>query len=1217
MADTTTLTGFHVSRDARDFYKFAQDYFAYRGKAQIPNFQTARGFANQMNQRRDIASDPSQIVQASAVNAVALIQGIQHYLFRAYCQSRPGLLEQALSQVQGQLGGAAVTTLDQFVAQFPPQPVYAGAQRPYDYILAMYDGRPNRETTLEELLMLWLSNANPAFRPFFEIFGDGALRQNTAYPQLTEALNKFFGQVARTDAGDGQFPAGENILELLLAPVRAAPDSLETQLQLLLNTWSGALDQSIITRMLTVMDTLKEDYRFTFGGGGAPTDFVSGHDMVVLSAREMAQMAGAIGVDGAAPEPEAFTLDRAWMPNLVLMAKNAYVWLDQLSKKYGRELMRLDQIPDAELDQLAKWGFTGLWLIGLWERSEASKRIKHMSGNPDAVASAYSLWDYQIAQRLGGEDALTDLRTRAWKRGIRLASDMVPNHVGIDGKWVLEHPDYFVALDYSPYPNYTFNGTDLSINPNIGIYLEDHYYDKTDAAVVFKRIDRQTGREQYLYHGNDGTTMPWNDTAQLDYLNPDVREAMIQLIIDIAKRFPVIRFDAAMTLVKRHVHRLWWPEPGTGAVGVSSRAQFGMGKAQFDALMPEEFWREVVDRCAVEAPDTLLLAEAFWMMESYFVRTLGMHRVYNSAYMNMVRDEENAKYRVLMQSTLEFDPEILRRYVNFLNNPDEKTAVEQFGKGDKYFGVAMLMLTMPGLPMFGHGQVEGFSEKYGMEYYRAYYDETPDQWLIERHERELFPVMKRRALFAGVEHFLLYEFETSSGLDETVYAYSNRKGDERTLIVYNNQYANVAGWVRTSVQYSVKIEGSDERTLIRSTLGDGLALPVEDDMYVTFRDHRSGLDYLRNARELIDHGLYVELGAYQYVLFWDFRIVRDSTGHYGNLANSLNGRGVPNLYEALQEQVIAPILQPFRALLTSETLAALYTHRTNPTAALLPDIQDRIEAVVTAVEAFTGHAEPTSVDESPAPLPDPLPIDSPAPTAALLSPSPLAERGSGDEVDSPLSLSSLEGEVDPEPTQADHTRETLEKVLMLPLQETPKAFAALFEDADTDKPLQGGLITWALLGAFGDDAAQTRGWIDEWLLGKVITGAIREFAGLDEYQAGRVLTAIRLASARQTLLTGTATEDADELLYALLGDTDARQVLGVNQFEGITYYDKQGFETLLRWLILTAQVNATPEALESRYQSVKALLNADSDADYQVNKLRDGLRKAKARVAAV
>ncbi len=114
---------------------------------------------------------------------------------------------------------------------------------------------------------------------------------------------------------------------------------------------------------------------------------------------------------------------------------------------------------------------------------------------------------------------------------------------------------------------------------------------------------------------------------------------------------------------------------------------------------------------AVEAPDTLLLAEAFWLMEGYFVRTLGMHRVYNSAFMNMLRNEENAKYRTVMKNTLEFDPEILKRFVNFMNNPDERTAVDQFGKGDKYFGICMLMATMPGLPMFGHGQIEGFYRK--------------------------------------------------------------------------------------------------------------------------------------------------------------------------------------------------------------------------------------------------------------------------------------------------------------------------------------------------------------------------------------------------------------------------------------------------------------------------------------------------------------------------
>ena len=219
---------------------------------------------------------------------------------------------------------------------------------------------------------------------------------------------------------------------------------------------------------------------------------------------------------------------------------------------------------------------------------------------------------------------------------------------------------------------------------------------------------------RFIYHGNDGTHLPWNDTVQLNYLLPQVREAMIRLVINVARRFRIIRFDAAMTLAKKHFQRLWYPLPG-GGEGVPSRADHAMSREEFERHFPVEFWRELVDRIRVEAPDTLLVAEAFWLMEGYFVRTLGMHRVYNSAFMNMLKREENAKYRQTVKNILAFDPAILQRFVNFMSNPDEKPAVEQFGDGDKYFCVATMLATMPGLPMFGHGQIEGFHEKYGME----------------------------------------------------------------------------------------------------------------------------------------------------------------------------------------------------------------------------------------------------------------------------------------------------------------------------------------------------------------------------------------------------------------------------------------------------------------------------------------------------------------------
>ena len=509
---------------------------------------------------------------------------------------------------------------------------------------------------------------------------------------------------------------------------------------------------------------------------------------------------------------------------------------------------------------------------------------------------------YEIANDLGGWASLGNLRSRAWQRGIRLSADMVPNHMGIDSKWVIEHPDRFLSLDDPPYPSYTFNSEDLSDNSRVDIILEDHYYNHSDAAVVFKRIDRATGETRYIYHGNDGTSFPWNDTAQLDYSKSEVREAVIQTILHVARNFPIIRFDAAMTLAKKHIQRLWFPDPGTGGA-IPSRAEHGLSKSEFDEKVPFEFWREVVDRVASEVPETLLLAEAFWLMEGFFVRTLGMHRVYNSAFMHMMRDEDNAKYRQAIKNTLEFDPQILKRYVNFLNNPDEKTAVEQFGNGDKYFGACILLATLPGLPMFGHGQIEGYREKYGMEFRRAKWEEAPDEDLIHGHEWKIFPLLHRRALFADVEHFLLYDFFNTDGLvNDNVFAYSNyledlytRPGD-RGLIVYHNKYSDTRGWIKISTAVIEKSSGK----LTQKSLGVGLGLPREG--YAIFKDYVTHLEYIRPNRELLEKGLYLELGAYQCHAFLDWRFVEGE--EWQTINDMLNGAGVESL-EAKRNEIFA------------------------------------------------------------------------------------------------------------------------------------------------------------------------------------------------------------------------------------------------------------------------------------------------------------------------
>lgn len=886
---------FHISKRAREKYNFDVSIFSFNGNVVFANFHASRIFAQKLNAQRS----PENPVRAGQINAMGLLDEIYHFILREYeTKANPEVFKRAVEHVKKYSGEEELRrTLLSFVRQFPPVEVFKNNQDPEEYLRDFHNEKPNTEIVLEELILLFFANYNPGNKDFKELFNDEELTVLTSYTKIINQLEDFFLNEKKYGPDD------QPIFDLLRTPIIANPDSLEEQLKFIANRWSIILDMRYLDKLLRGVDMIKEDYRLgAWGGGGAPTAVPrykgGAGDLDYLT---LGKSGYRYGRDAHLDflEGERFTPDVHWMPQVVLLAKNVYVWLDQLSRKYSRHIAHLDQIPDEELDMLAGFNFTGLWLIGLWERSRASQRIKQLTGNPEAVPSAYSVYDYVIAYDLGGEHAFQNLNYRCRQRGIRLASDMVPNHMGIYSKWVIEHPDYFIQSPYSPFPNYRFTGPDLSEDPGVQLRIEDGYWSKSDAAVVFQRIDNGTGEVRYIYHGNDGTNMPWNDTAQLDLLKDYVREAVIQTIFHVARKTSIIRFDAAMTLAKRHFHRLWYPQPGSGG-DIPSRSDYGLRVEEFDQLFPKEFWREVVDRINEEMPDTLLLAEAFWLMEGYFVRTLGMHRVYNSAFMHMMMKEENEKYRKVISSTLEFNPEILKRYVNFMSNPDEETAIRQFGTDDKYFGVATLMVTLPGLPMIAHGQVEGYSEKYGMEYKRAYYNEFINEYLVDRHRREIFPLMKKRYMFSQVDNFWFYDFYTNDGnVNQNVFAYTNKFGDEKAIVVYNNKFSETTGWINRTTGKSIPTGVGEERTTIYSSLVPALGLRTDDKYFYIYRDLVSNMEYIRLGRELGEKGLFIHLQPFKYHVFLDFREVYDQTGEYEEIWKNLNGAGVPSIEEAL------------------------------------------------------------------------------------------------------------------------------------------------------------------------------------------------------------------------------------------------------------------------------------------------------------------------------
>jgi glycosidase len=1186
------LLEFHISRRARLFYQFDKGIYSYNGNVIFADFHAARVFAKKMNDRRDLIAYPEKTIKAGQINAMGLIDEIFHYVVDLYReQKKSGIMKDALYYLIEHFGEEDIDqVLRYFAEEFPPLALYKQEVDLDNYlegnsIRESGEVVSNRELLLEELILLWLSNENPAFRQFQELFDDQGIRKKSPYLEVISSLIGFFESQPRFG------PENQNLIEMLRSPSIEVPNSLNGQLEYIRTRWGYLLGKYLL-RLLRSIDLISEEEKAFFGMGGTGISEV--YDFTGL------------GLDW-----EAFSPDSDWMPNLVLIAKNIYVWLDQLSRFYDKKIERLDQIPDEELNTLAERGFSGLWLIGIWERSKASQKIKQMRGNPEAVASAYSLYKYDIANELGGFEAYSSLQKRAWDFGIRLASDMVPNHMGIDSEWVIQNPDWFVSLDHSPFPSYSFNGPNLSSDERVGIYIEDHYYDNSDAAVVFKRVDFWTGSEKYIYHGNDGTSMPWNDTAQLNYLLPELREAVIQTILQVARLFPIIRFDAAMTLTKRHYQRLWFPPPGSGG-DIPSRSEFGLTSNQFNQLFPEEFWRQVVDRVRQEVPDTLLLAEAFWLMEGYFVRTLGMHRVYNSAFMNMLRDEKNQEYRMVIKNTLEFEPEILKRYVNFMNNPDERTAVDQFGKGDKYFGICIMLATMPGLPMFGHGQVEGFTEKYGMEYKRAYWEEQPDSDLIARHEREIFPLLRKRYIFSGVENFLLYDFFTSEGhVNEDVFAYSNQNGDKRALVIYHNKYADTSGWIKTSAAYSVKRSGEGEtRVLTRKNISEGLGLSERFDYFTVLKDQITGLEYIRRNRDLFDKGLFVKIAAFESFVFTDIYEVEDNDKkHYAQLESYLNGRGVPDMNEALVEIIMQPVRNNYRELVNPGFIGWLIENvNYNETA-----ISNTFEKALGEVKSKSGNM--------------------------------LTEAGRY--LNSSVNTDSIMTEITSEVEIALLIQRFLSIIFDIKAGTETQAYTYLITRLKNDIDIQKQsreiysiIFTWIFTYHLGEiiypndedtySASElSRSWIDEWLLGKLIYDNSLAM-GLDHDSAAQNLALIKILTshAEWFLQLESSSGRAHSIVKGWLQNPDINAFIQVNRYREKLWFNKESFEMLIWWLyligvlkIFSSELRDTvikesikPEKAESLkfrinrcYSFFEKLFEAEKQSDFQIDRLLEAL----------
>ena len=148
-----------------------------------------------------------------------------------------------------------------FLRDFPPTPVYQGKLELNDYLAGETDDIPNSSAAIEELLMLWLANQNPAFLPYQELFDDSELIEKTAYFEIADSLHEFFETQPRFG------PDGQNLMDMLRSPAIAVPDSLNGQLDYIRSRWSELLGHYLL-KLLGSLNLISEEERLRGLGPG-------------------------------------------------------------------------------------------------------------------------------------------------------------------------------------------------------------------------------------------------------------------------------------------------------------------------------------------------------------------------------------------------------------------------------------------------------------------------------------------------------------------------------------------------------------------------------------------------------------------------------------------------------------------------------------------------------------------------------------------------------------------------------------------------------------------------------------------------------------------------------------------------------------------------------------------------------------------------------------
>jgi Alpha amylase, catalytic domain len=351
------------------------------------------------------------------------------------------------------------------------------------------------------------------------------------------------------------------------------------------------------------------------------------------------------------------------------------------------------------------------------------------------------------------------------------------------------------------------------VNEHPDYFIQGTADDIAAAPQNYIALTLDNGDQKIFAHGRDPYFDGWCDTLQLDYANPALQDAMIAILLDLADRCDGLRCDMAMLVLPEIFERTW-------------------GRAS------EPFWPRAIAAVKSRRPDFCFMAEVYWDLE-WELQQQGFDYTYDKRLYDRLRERQVHAAREHLYAGIDYQKHMVR----FLENHDEARASVIFPH-EMQKAAAVISYLAPGMRFFHQGQFEGKRIKISPHLVRGP-EESVDQNI--------------RAFYAGL----------LEALDGEVV----RNGDWRLLAGNSAWQGNFTN--EDFIAYAWSAPGSDiiERLVVvnyaphHSQCYIPIPLGNYQQNVVVLKDQLSDRIYERNAWQMRDPGLYVELGPWQAQIF--------------------------------------------------------------------------------------------------------------------------------------------------------------------------------------------------------------------------------------------------------------------------------------------------------------------------------------------------------------